>query len=109
MIFARQLAEGLLQLIGIGIPRDAEGPKENLRLQIESDTLTLEGNVVLDLPEGMEANHVEVSLPSYRRVFTLSKELDANKVVAELKHGMLKLRIPKVEHAQTRKVKIQVT
>ncbi|WP_039015622.1 Hsp20/alpha crystallin family protein, partial [Cupriavidus sp. IDO] len=58
--------------------------------------------VVLDLPEGMEASYAEVSLPRYRRVFTLSKELDAEKVVAEFNHGVLKLRIPKAESAPSR-------
>ncbi|MBI5922041.1 MAG: Hsp20/alpha crystallin family protein [Betaproteobacteria bacterium] len=94
---------------GITLYADLPGvPKDRLSLQIESDTLTLEGDVVLDFPEGMEANHAEVSLPSYRRVFTLSKELDGNKVLAEFKNGVLKLRIPKVDHAQTRKVEIKV-
>jgi len=94
---------------GITMYADLPGvPKDRLSLQIESDTLTLEGDVVLDFPEGMEANHVEVSLPSYRRVFTLSKELDGSKVHAEFKNGVLKLRIPKVDHAQTRKVEIKV-
>jgi HSP20 family molecular chaperone IbpA len=57
----------------------------------------------------MEATHVEVNLPRYRRVFTLSKELDPSKVSAELAHGVLKLRIPKAEHAQPRKVQIRVS
>ena len=35
-------------------------------------------------PDGMEAMHAEVSVPRYRRVFTLSKELDAGKLQAEL-------------------------
>ena len=94
---------------GITLYADLPGvPKDKMSLQVDSDTLTLEGEVVLDFPAGMEASHVEVSLPSYRRVFTLSKELDTEKVVAEFKHGMLKLRIPKLEHAQTRKVQIKI-
>jgi HSP20 family molecular chaperone IbpA len=42
-------------------------------------------------------------------VFTLSRELDAGKVSAEFKDGVLKLRIPKVEHAQPRRIEIQVS
>ncbi|MFA7280046.1 MAG: Hsp20/alpha crystallin family protein [Sterolibacterium sp.] len=94
---------------GITLYADLPGvPKDRLSLQIESDTLTLEGDVVLDFPEGMDASHIEVSLPGYRRVFTLSKELDGSKVHAEFRNGVLKLRIPKIEHAQTRKVEIKV-
>lgn len=94
---------------GITLYADMPGvPRDRLDLHVESDTLTIEGEVVLDLPEGMESSHAEVSLPRYRRVFTLSKELDTGKVSAELAHGVLKLRIPKAEHAQPRRVEIKV-
>ena len=56
----------------------------------------------------MEASHAEVSLPGYRRVFTLSRELDADKVSAEFNQGLLTLRIPKAEHAQPRKIAINI-
>ena len=75
---------------------------------MEADTLTIEGEVTLVLPEGMESSHAEVSLPRYRRAFTLSRELDSGKVSAEFNQGVLKLRIPKAEHAQPRRIEIQV-
>lgn len=56
----------------------------------------------------MEAIHAEIGLPRYRRVFTLSKELDSEKVSAELRNGVLKLRIPKAEHAQPRRIEVKV-
>lgn len=94
---------------GITLYADVPGvPKDKLNLRIEGDTLTIEGEVALDVPEGMEASHVEVNLPRYRRVFTLSQELDREKVDAELKHGVLRLRIPKAEHAQPRRIEIKV-
>ncbi len=94
---------------GITLYADLPGvPKDKLHLQVEADTLTIEGEVALDLPEGMEASHAEVSLSHYRRVFTLSKELDAQKVGAEFNHGVLKLRIPKAEHAQPRRIEVRV-
>jgi HSP20 family protein len=95
---------------GITLYADLPGvPKENLHLQLEADTLTIEGEVALSLPDGMEAVHAEVSLPRYRRVFTLSKELDAGKTSAELSNGVLTLRIPKAEHAQPRRIDIKVS
>ena len=94
---------------GITLYADLPGvPREKLNLHVEADTLTIEGDIALELPEGMEATHVEVTLPRYRRVFTLSKELDAGKVSAELNHGVLKLRIPKAEHAQPRRIQVAV-
>lgn len=94
---------------GITLYADLPGvPKDKLHLQVEADTLTIEAEIDLEMPEGMEASHAEVSLPRYRRVFTLSKELDPTRVGAEFKHGVLKLSIPKAEYAQPRKIDVKV-
>ena len=42
-------------------------------------------------------------------LLTLSKELDTGKVSAEFKHGVLRLRIPKAEHAQPRRIDVDAT
>jgi len=94
---------------GITLFADLAGvPKDKLGLQVEADTLTIEGEVSFAMPEGMESLHAEVSLPRYRRAFTLSKELDTEKVAAEFVNGVLTLRIPKAAHAQPRKIEIRV-
>lgn len=94
---------------GITLYADLPGvPKDKLALQVEGDTLTIEGEIALDLPEGMEASHAEIGLPRFRRQFTLSKELDTDKVSAEYRQGVLKLRIPKAEHAQPRRIEVKV-
>jgi HSP20 family protein len=94
---------------GITLYADLPGvPKGKLGLRVEANTLTIEGEVTLDAPEGMEASHAEVSVPRYRRVFTLSKELDTERVSAEFNQGVLKLRIPKAEHAQPRRIEVKV-
>jgi HSP20 family molecular chaperone IbpA len=94
---------------GITLYADLPGvPRDRLNLQVEADTLTIEGEVSLDTLEGMEPTNAEIGLPRYRRVFTLSKELDSEKVSAELRNGVLKLRIPKAEHAQPRRIEVKV-
>lgn len=94
---------------GITLYADLPGvPKDGLHLQVEADTLTIEGEVRLSMPEGMESTHAEVSLPRYRRVFSLSKELDTEQVAAQFDQGVLKLRIPKAAHAQPKKVEIRI-
>jgi HSP20 family molecular chaperone IbpA len=92
---------------GITLYADLPGvSKESLELNIEHDTVTIEGRLALDVPEGLEVTHAEVSIPRFRRVFTLSKELDSNKIAAELVNGVLTLRIPKAEHAQPRRIPV---
>lgn len=94
---------------GITLYADLPGvPKDKLRLEVEADTLAIEGEVALDMPQDMEASYVEVDLPRFRRVFSLSKDLDSEKVSAEFQQGVLKLRIPKVEEVKPRKIEIKV-
>ena len=93
---------------GITLYADVPGlSKERLELNVEADTLTIEGELDLSLPEGMQASHVEVGVGRYRRVFTLGKELDTAKVTAELANGVLTLRIPRAEHAQPRRIEVK--
>ena len=94
---------------GITVRADLPGvPKDSVGLHVEADTLTIEAEMSVAMPEGMEASSADVSVPRFRRVFTLSKELDTGKVSAEFKHGVLTLRIPKAEHAQPRRIDIKV-
>jgi HSP20 family molecular chaperone IbpA len=93
---------------GITLYADLPGvTKENLDLNVEGDSLSIEGSVALDMPDALQASYAEVNSSRYRRVFTLSKELDPSKITAELAQGVLKLRIPKAEHAQPRRIEIR--
>lgn len=93
---------------GITLWADLPGvPKDKLNVRVEADTLTIEGEVSLPLAQGMEASYAEVQLPRYQRVFTLGQELDCDKASAEFKNGVLKLHIPKAEHARPRRIEVQ--
>ncbi|MDH5331540.1 MAG: Hsp20/alpha crystallin family protein [Aquincola sp.] len=95
---------------GITLYADLPGvPKDKLQLRVEGDQLMLEADLALSVPQGMEAQYAEVRLSRYRRAFTLSKELDADKVNAELTQGILRVRIPKAEHAQPRKIDVRLS
>lgn len=92
---------------GITLYADLPGvPKEKLNVHVDGEALIIEGEMGLEIPRDLQATHVEVSLPRYRRVFTLSKELDAEKLSAELKHGVLKVRLQKAEHAKPRRIEV---
>ncbi|MFO1250523.1 MAG: Hsp20/alpha crystallin family protein [Inhella sp.] len=94
---------------GITLYADMPGvPKDRLQLRVDGDQLSIEGELVLPAPAQLQPSHVEVNLQRYRRRFTLSKELDANQVSAELAHGVLRVRIPKAAHAQPRRIEVQV-
>jgi HSP20 family protein len=95
--------------LGITLYADLPGvAKDKLQVRVESDALTIEGEVTMPVESALEPSHVEVQSPRYQRTFTLGKELDTEKVAAEFRHGVLKLSIPKVEHAKPRKIEVRV-
>jgi len=56
----------------------------------------------------MQLVYGEAQYPSYRRQFTLSRELDTARIEASLKDGLLKLTIPKLEEAKPRRIEVRV-
>jgi len=94
---------------GITLYADLPGvPRDKLDLRVEGDQLNSEAELALAMPQGMTPSHAEVSRARYRRGYTLRKELVPEKVSAELSQGVLRVRIPKAEHAQPRKISVQV-
>ena len=92
---------------GITLLADMPGvPKDLLELKVEGESLLIEGGVWPRTPDGLEAIYAEVRVPRYRRSFTLSRELDTTRIEANLKDGVLSLRIPKQAHAQPRRIAV---
>jgi len=92
---------------GITVLADMPGvPKEALEIKVEGDALSIEGAVQPPTPEGLEAVYAELRIGRFRRTFQLSRELDTARIDAGLKDGVLTLRIPKMEHAQPRRIQV---
>lgn len=81
---------------------------DQVDVSVDRNTLTIEGKAAIETPEGMEALYAEVRSPHYRRSFTLSSELEAEKIEAKLKDGVLQLYVPKRESAKPRKIQVKV-
>lgn len=93
---------------GITLYADLPGvSRDRLNLQVEAGTLSIDAEIDLALPEGLQSSHTEVGFGRFRRTFTLSSELDTEKVTAELENGVLKLSIPKAEHAKPRRIEVR--
>ena len=92
---------------GITLLADMPGvSKDQLQLRLETDSLIIEGELSMSIPGDMESRYAEVQQQYYQRTFSLSKELDAEQATAELKNGVLKVRIPKTQQAQPKKIEI---
>jgi HSP20 family molecular chaperone IbpA len=93
---------------GITLRADMPGvSKEKLEIHVDRDTLSVEGEAVISTPEDMEALFADVRSTRYQRSFALSGELDTEKVDANLKDGVLTLRIHKREEHKPRKIEVQ--
>ncbi|MBE0596818.1 MAG: Hsp20/alpha crystallin family protein [Desulfuromonadales bacterium] len=78
--------------------------KEGLSIDIHNGVLTIQGKGA-ELP-GRQRLLREFDLVSYYRQFQLPEEIDAEKVSAELKNGVLTLQLPKAEAAKPRRIEI---
>ncbi len=95
---------------GITVIADMPGvSKDSLDIKVENDALSIEGAVSAATPEAMEATYAEVRIPRYRRSFSLSRELDPSRIEAQMKDGVLRVRIPKHEQARPQRISVKVT
>jgi HSP20 family protein len=83
--------------------------KERLDVRVERDSLVVEGGAQLEMHEGMEPLYADVRSTRYRRSFALSNELDSDKIDANLKDGVLTVRIPKRAEMQPRKIEVRTS
>jgi HSP20 family protein len=81
---------------------DLPGVKqEALDIQVEKEVLTIRGERKLE-------RRGERVAGAFSRSFTLPKTVDAEKIVASLKDGVLTLTLPKRPEAQPRQIKVAV-
>jgi len=97
-------AEGItvtLDLPGVG--------SSGLDIHVDRQSLTINGESGIEVPPSVEPIHAEVRSRHYRRSFALSTELEADRIEAELKDGVLTLHIPKRAEVKPRRVEVRTS
>jgi len=93
---------------GITLIADMPGVSKNrLDLRIEANNLLLEGTIGIAPQENMAALHADVRATLYRRSFVLGNELEASNIEANLKDGLLTVRIPKRAELRPRRIEVK--
>ncbi len=93
---------------GISVVLDMPGvSKDRLHVKAEGNGLVVEGDAEISMPEGMEAVYADIRATHYRRSFGLTSELDAERIEAALKDGVLTLRIPKRAESKPRRIEVK--
>ena len=83
--------------------------EEDIDLTVEDNMLTLRGEKKLDTEVTEEQFHrTERSYGSFARTFALPPTVDAGKVSAEYKAGVLTIRLPLREEAKRKQIKVSV-
>ena len=82
--------------------------KENVDISIEDNVLTLKGEKKYEHEEEKERMHIrERRYGSFERSFTLPRNVEAGKIKAEYRDGVVEVHMPKAPEAKGRKIEIK--
>jgi HSP20 family protein len=83
--------------------------RDDIEVTVENNTLVLRGTK--KLPDGVkeeQIRRIERSYGVFNRSFTLPNTVDATKVSAEYKNGVLTVKLPYREEAKPRMINVEV-
>jgi HSP20 family protein len=95
--------EGSALVLSAELPGLAEG---DVKLTVNQDVLTLEGERRVQVPEGYAAHRQERGPMRFSRSFTLPCKVDAEHTQASLRDGVLKVTLPKAPEARPRQIAV---
>ncbi len=92
----------------IVVTADMPGVDEkSVDINLEKNILTIFGAVEEDSLTKHQPDYAEYGIGDYERVFTLSDEIDRDRIQATVRNGVLKVILPKAEAAKSRKIAVK--
>ena len=83
--------------------------KEDIEISLHDEMLTISGERKMETQEGDKAERSERYVGKFRRSITLPTRVDANKVSATYKDGILTVTLPKAEEAKPKQIQVNVS
>lgn len=92
---------------GLWLWADMPGVDEqSIQINLADGVLSIEGRVALGDYENLAPVYTEYNIGNYSRRFTLSNDVDTDRIKARMTNGVLELEIPKAERAKPRRIPI---
>jgi|Deesub1362A_J573_1020465.scaffolds.fasta_scaffold24511_2 HSP20 family molecular chaperone IbpA len=86
---------------------DLPGVEEKvLDVILEKEVLTIKAEAHEEVPEGYTQKFTEFSPGIFERSFSVSDDIDRDRIKATIKNGVLKVILPKAETARAKKIEI---
>jgi HSP20 family protein len=82
---------------------------DGVDITLERRVLTIRGRGAGNEPAGYQRVYNEYADGDYERVFTLSENIDRDRIEATLKDGVLHLVLPKAETAKPRRIELKTS
>ncbi len=99
------IVEGKEEII---VMADMPGVDEkSVDISLEKNILSIYGRVDDEGVTHHSPLYSEYGIGDYERVFTLSDEIDRERIEATVKNGVLRIMLPKAEKAKTRKIAVK--
>ncbi|MCS6806427.1 MAG: Hsp20/alpha crystallin family protein [Acidobacteriota bacterium] len=82
--------------------------REDVTVRLENDVLTIEGERKPPQEERRGSYHrIERAYGSFARNFTIPSTVQADRIEAEFKDGVLRVRLPKQERAKSKQIQVK--
>ena len=95
---------------GLVILADVPGVSpDGVDVTLERNVLTIRGRSEDSPPQGFSPVYLEYRPGDYERVFTLSEDIEAERIEASVKAGVLRLFLPKAGPAQTKRIQVRAS
>ena len=80
---------------------------DDVDVALEKRVLTIRARSTAAAPDKLRLVHAEYQPGDFERAFTLSDDFDGERIEAELRNGVLTLRLPRAEAARSRTIKVR--